>query len=58
MLHTYAVTCSEKLSKSEKEELRSWIEQEKEKEKGDDKLLADRLGLDVTELRALCEKLV
>jgi hsp70-interacting protein len=54
LLHTYAVTCSEKLSKSEKEELRSWIEQEK----GDDKLLADRLGLDVTELRALCEKLI
>jgi hsp70-interacting protein len=57
LLHTYAVICSEKLSKSEKEKLRSWIEQE-EKEKGDDTLLADRWGLDVAKLRALCEKLV
>jgi hypothetical protein len=58
LLHTYAVTCSEKLSKSEKEALRTWVEQEKENEKGDDKVLADRLGLDVSELRALSEELV
>jgi hypothetical protein len=46
------------VSKSEKEGLRTWVEQEKEKAKGDDKVLADRLGLDVSEVRVLSEKLV
>lgn len=58
LLHTYTVTCSEMVSKSEKEGLRTWVEQEKEKAKGDDKVLADRLGLDVSEVRILSENLV
>jgi len=58
LLHTYVVICSEKLSGSEKDELKSWLEQGKEKEKGDEKVLAERLGMDASELNSLIEKVV
>jgi hsp70-interacting protein len=58
LLHTYAVICSETLSVSEKKELKTWLEQGKEKEKGDEKVLAERLGMDVDELSALIGKMV
>jgi len=56
-LHTYTVICSEKLLKSDKEELKTWFEGGK-KEKGDEKALAEILGMDVSELDALIGKLV
>lgn len=48
--------CSEKLSRSETETLKTWLDQGKEKEKGDEKRLAERFG-NVNELSALIGKL-
>lgn len=56
LLHTYVVICSEKLSRSETETLKTWLDQGKEKEKGDEKRLAERFG-NVNELSALIGKL-
>ena len=50
--------CSQKISGSEKEALKTWLEQEKEKEKGDEKILAERLGMGASELNSLIEKVV
>lgn len=54
VLHTYAVTCGEPLSTSEKTQLKTWLEQEEKKEGGSQ--LADRWSLTIDELRALISK--
>lgn len=51
LLHTYVVECGEKLGKEEKERLRVWFGEEREKG------LAERVGMSVGELEELVGRL-
>lgn len=56
LLHTYVAECAEQLGKEEKERLRVWFGEGRERV-GSEKGLAERLGMSAGELRDLVERL-